>query len=752
LFVFGWLVLSLSAAYAQTFYTNTDGLVFTTTNGTVTITGYIGSSNAVAIPAAISNMPVVSIGDYAFYDGDLLGNLTMTSVTMADSVTNIGDYAFFGCRALNTIALSGNLVNIGASAFSTDAYFPDVRYGYYYDSACELSSVAIPDSVTNIGSAAFAGCWALNNVSIGSGLSSIEDAVFFGCGITNLIIPDTVVTIGQEAFYDCQSLTHITLGSNLASIGVSAFSGLTLNLGYPPGSPNYACAFSNIIIPDSVTNIGDFAFYNCCNLTSVTIGTGVTAIGAGAFSGDNSMMGNGPLATNFACSLRNVSITNSVTSIGAAAFYGCQYLTNVTLGGNVGSIGDSAFSGPVTSLSAGQGWPPGLNDACSLTSVVIPDSVTNLGNYVFYNCKNLTNVMLGHGVVNIGTGLFSGLTSAWPWGDVSSVWNNACGLTSIVITDSVTNIGDSAFYNCSNLANITMGTNVASIGDSAFSGDFYTWYVEAPPTEPDTASVNLACPLTHILLPNSLISIGNNVFYDCKQLTNVTFDASLASIGSNAFGQSALVSVAIPGAVTNIGPAAFELSALRHIVISNNFIAPYEFDGCTNLASVTIPDWVTNIGAYAFDSCSNLTNVTIDSGVTGIESYAFSECPLIGAYFLGNAPTADNTVFKGDSGSVVFYLPGMTGWGTSISGLPTKQWTLPKPMILADSLSVGPANGFHCTISWATNVTVVVEGCADLANPVWQPLQTNVFTNGVLYFSDPQWTNYPGRFYRVASP
>lgn len=750
MFVFGWLVLSFSAAYAQTFYTNTDGLVFTTTNGTVTITGYIGSSNAVAIPAAISNMPVVSIGHYAFYDADLLGNLTMTSVTMADSVTNIGDYAFFGCRALNTIALSGNLVSIGGAAFSTDDYYPDLRYQYYYDSACELSSVAIPDSVTNIGPYAFAGCWTLNSISIGSGLSSINDGVFLGCGISNLIIPDTVITIGEDAFYDCQNLTRVSLGSNLSSIGVFAFSGVTLDLGYWTSPPNYACAVSNIIIPDSVTNIGDFAFYNCYNLTNVTIGRNVTAIGAWAFSGDNSITPNYPVAANMACALRSVSIPNDVTTIGEDAFYGCQYLTNVTLGGNVGSIGDSAFSGPANSALDGD-FPPALNYACALTSVVIPDSVTNLGNYVFYNCKHLTNVILGHGVMNIGTGLFSGSSAGLPPDAVSSVSNNACGLRRIVIADSVTNIGDSAFYNCSDLATITIGTNVARIGDSAFSGDFYPFPMALGyPTFIEF--INLACPLTNISLPNSLISIGNNVFYDCQQLTNVTFDASLASIGSNAFGQSALVSVAIPGAVTNIGPAAFELSALRHIVISNNFIAPYEFDGCTNLASVTIPDWVTNIGAYAFDSCSNLTNVTIDSGVTGIESYAFSECPLIGAYFLGNAPTADNTVFKGDSGSVVFYLPGMTGWGTNFGGLATELWTLPKPMILADSLSVGPANGFHCTISWATNVTVVVEGCADLANPVWQPLQTNVFTNGVLYFSDPQWTNYPGRFYRVASP
>ena len=176
------------------------------------------------------------------------------------------------------------------------------------------------------------------------------------------------------------------------------------------------------------------------------------------------------------------------------------------------------------------------------------------------------------------------------------------------------------------------------------------------------------------------------------------------------------------------------------------------FMECSSLTSLTIPDSVTNIWQFAFGDCSSLTNVIIGSGVTGIEDYAFGGCwNLTSAYFKGNGPSSVGEWPFYDESNTIYYLPGTLGWDQLdvlslwVPTLPVL-WN-PQP----ESIAV-QTNQFGFAITGTPNIPLVVEACSNFASPSWTPLQTCTLTNGSIYFSDPQWTNYPARFYRLRSP
>jgi len=308
------------------------------------------------------------------------------------------------------------------------------------------------------------------------------------------------------------------------------------------------------------------------------------------------------------------------------------------------------------------------------------------------------------------------------------------------------------FHYCPSLTSVTLGTSVTSIGRYAF---YYCYR------------------LTSVTIPSSVTSIGDGAFYACASLTAITVDAlnsSYSSVDGVLFNanQTTLIlypvdkydsSYTIPGSVTSIGNYAFAYCPyLASVTIPNSVtsIGDYAFYYCSGLTDLTLGTSVTSIGDSAFLYCYRLTSVTFPSSVTSIGNSAFYYCSgLKTVFFLGNAPGAgtDSTVFSNDNAATIYYLPGTTGWGLTFDGLPTALWFLPNPQILNQSPSFGvKSNQFGFTISWATNISVVVEGCTNLVNPVWTPVTTNALVNGTNYFSDRRWTNYPGRFYRLRAP
>ena len=400
----------------------------------------------------------------------------------------------------------------------------------------------------------------------------------------DVVILDSVIGIGDGAFSDCRNLTSISIPDSVTSIGKNAF--------------EYCVSLSNIMIPGSVKNIGEYAFRSCFKLKDIIIPDGITSIERSAFENCNS--------------LTSILIPDSVTSIEKSAFKNCRSLTSIIIPDSVTSIGERGFF-----------------DCESLTSVTVPASVESIGDYAFGFCfgnSRLKSVTIQDGVTSIGKGVFYRCNS----------------LTSVIIPNSVTSIGEGAFYGCNSLTSVIIPNSVTSIGEGAFYG---------------------CNSLTSVIIPNSVTSIGKGAFYDCSRLARVTIPDSVTSIGWSAFlGCSSLTSVTIPDSVTQLGGAIFaNCHGLKNINVNKKFkiddgallyedskgiqlifcfdvkvqynipkgvngIWPGAFWGCRSLTHVTIPSSVTRIGSEAFSGCSNLMRVTIPNSVTSIEDSAFSGC------------------------------------------------------------------------------------------------------------------------------
>jgi hypothetical protein len=426
-------------------------------------------------------------------------------------------------------------------------------------------------------------------------------------------------------------------------------------------------------------------------------GMTVTSIGYGAFK--------------FSASLTSITIPGSVTSIGDVAFYECSSLASVTIPDSVSSIGNIAFFG-----------------CTNMPSVTIPNSVTSIGDSAFADCTSLTAI-----TVDAQNSFYSDLNGVLFDESESLLIQYPSGLGgNYTVPLSVTNIGEEAFYYCTSLTSATIPASVTSIGEAAFFN---------------------CTGLTSVTILGSVTSIGYGTFYFCTNMTNVTIPVSVTNIGQAAFEQCyGLTRFTIPGSVTTIGDNAFaDCTSLTSVTIPGSVtsIGEQAFYN-SGLTNVTIPDSVTSIGEEAFAQ-TELASVTIPGSVTSIGDYAFAFCSsLSSVFFTGNAPGADSSVFVNDNNPTVYYLPGTSGWSSTFSGRPAVLW-LPQMQNVGVGLGVG-ANGFEFNIFWADGLTVVVEACTNLANPVWQPLQTNTLTNGMFYFSDPQWTNYPDRYYRISAP
>ena len=337
--------------------------------------------------------------------------------------------------------------------------------------------------------------------------------------LTEVVIKDSVTEIGKDVFQGCVGLTKVT-------------------------------------IPDSVKKIGTWSFYMCKGLKNVDIPANME-IGDSSFrqSGLEQVTVSGGSVGNYAFhridNLKKISI--NCETIGEEAFSGCDYLTDITLGENVKTLGDKAFY------------------TCdALERVEIPSTVTDIGEKTFYSCPALKEAIIRAGTVKAGT------------------FYNCRALTTLIISDNA--MLDASFTAKNAYANGTLETvkiGKGEIGNSAFNG----------------------CPnLTTVELGNGVTSVGNSAFFKCTALTSITIGDRVTSIGTSAFNGCTALEAA------NIGSGTIGASA---------------FQDCSRLANVTLGDGVTSIGTNAFLRCTALTSMNIGSSVKTIESYAFSGCSAL---------------------------------------------------------------------------------------------------------------------------
>ena len=627
------------------FYTSTDGKIVTPANEDAFGAAIISNTYAKGYGVLVFDGDVTSIGESAFQ-----GCQTITGMMLSNSVTSIGASAFAGCSSLRNFTIPASVDSIGENAFQgcnsltgitslspvpldimsnvfsrKDTLYVLAGHVDAYRSAEVWKDFKVIEehpqylgyttSDNKALNATHVQCINVNVYTDKIGIakfysSSTSLPAAFGSDLTSVNIPKCFTEIGKNAFDGCSKLPNVTIPNSVTSIATYAFNGCS--------------SLTEINIPESVSSIAIKTVRYCENLASITVAEGNSHYDSR--NGCNAII---ETATNKLISgCRNTVIPNTVTSLDEGAFDYCINLQNIDIPSSVSSIGKYAFC-----------------HCTSLTAMTIPSTVTSISEYAFKDCSNLTDITnLSPCPQSISSNTFTvketlhvpqgcgGLyRAAEGWKEFSNIVEDIPIPQNVIVCSSDSsqiipfnaaafgaNLLENTYNNGVSL--ITFDGNVTEIGDSAFRD---------------------CSELTSVLYPNSVTSIGASAFSGCSNLIAVSLPDSVTSIENNTFaGCSSLTSVEIPGSVTLIGDEAFKsCSSLTDIVVPNSVasIGSKAFYGCSNLASVSLPDSLKCIETGTFQNCIRLGSVEIPGSVTCINSGAFYGCALLKSLTIPNS-------------------------------------------------------------------------------------------------------------------
>lgn len=572
---------------------------FRTSGNTHYLANYIGSDEGIILPDSYNNENY-RIDAYAFYYNDI------KSLTISSGVLSIGEKAFNNPRKviwLTNTPPSGYTYAKGNINYVANDQYEDLNnvkvYPYLssmfemdgvkyvpispsertchaidcvYDSTMAIVKVGetasykgVEMTVKEIMPYAFYGNSYIKNVSV-SHAGNIGDCAFYNCDSVQSIAVSNLGYIGNQAFYDCDGIITADI-YNQGKINSQAF---------------YGCDEIRVVDLSNKDFVGEKSFSSCLKLSDIVLRDGITEIKNEAFA--------------FCESLESIEIPSTVSKLGQKIFYACNALSAIVV-----SDANVTYDSRDNCNAIIERDNNNLIVGCNGT--IIPKSVTSIGNYAFYGCEKLSNVILNENITTLGANAF----------------NECKNLKEIIIPNSVTSVGSYCFSNCSAMNRVLIEDGVASIDDHAF--------------------YNCAA-LTEITLPKTVMEVGNYVFRGCSELSNVIIENRTAplSLGSNGsaslFANCPLDSVYIGGKITYNTSSSkgyspfYRNTSLRTVVIADKAeqILGYEFYGCTALKSVAIGNGVKSIGDYAFSGCSNLDDFSFGSSMETIGVEAFSDC------------------------------------------------------------------------------------------------------------------------------
>lgn len=307
-------------------------------------------------------------------------------------------------------------------------------------------------------------------------VTTVQSNAFKNNQITSILLPNTVSVMGDACFESCSKLVSATLPDGITSLGSSFF---------------YDCKqLESVVIPESVTTLSTNCFYRCSSLTSVDLPDGIEELGYKCFYGCES--------------LESIALPGSLRTMGQNCFYGCSALESVTFGGSISALPEKCFYG-----------------CTSLKSIVLPEGVKELGENCFYDCSQLASVTLPEGVTSLGDFCFSECAS----------------LSSIALPNSITRLGFRCFYRCTSLSSVTLPEGITQLPNNCFES---------------------CSSLVSVTLPGSIVLLGSDCFMSCKSLASITLPSGLETISGRCFGHcTSLKSILLPRSLSYIGGSCF---------------------------------------------------------------------------------------------------------------------------------------------------------------------------------------------------
>ena len=648
---------------------------------------FLGCSGLTSITIPSS---VTAIGKWSFYDCS-----SLTSIELPNSTTTIDESAFQNCTSLASVTLTSNLTSIESHAFIGCSQLKDVRYNVlddlatyiqtdhpeivignncncdfkYYQNNQEITSLKIPAGITSIGKNVFQKYNGIQSLTFSPALTSISD-LQFSCDFTNLksVYVGWQDPIAAGTFFKGADMSNCTLyvphGTTNAYANSDIWCGFgkiieynnqaTITLEQPGTLPQKI----NDSDKNLITHLKIKGNINGTDLRFIREMAGVSVTGE-ITDGElaNLDLSEAKIVSGGDYYYQDSNDTKYYTKddeLGVCAFSKCWGLKDISLPGDLKSVGDFAFS-----------------DCSSLETINLPSGITTIGNYAFWYCENLTSLTLPSGLISIGDRAFE----------------NCYSLTSLEFPSSLTTLGELVFAGCSNLTSLTLHSNLTDVKSNYLFGGASNYnnlkdvryiidsdletYLQS--NHPIFYEINCGIKyylndqeITTLEIPSGITSIGDGVFLSNKSLTNLTLSSKVSSIGISAFSycdnlkdvryyiyddlatyiqnghpdfyvggikyywnDQEITTLEIPTSVTSIGNNAFYgCSGLTTLNLPSNVtsIGDRAFGGCSNLTSVDLPSSITKMGDFVFFYCEKLSNVNLPSDITTISTGAFGGC------------------------------------------------------------------------------------------------------------------------------